>query len=149
EILLYDRTGGREQLILPPGEERIRKRSFNYRRREFTTAVLVDNDDRTKQDLQFARTLRAQLAASELVQVIPEGFLPPTVEVFEGLDLIVVAGQRLANDPTCQLMLRRWLELGGWLWVLLDRVIPEVASLLAGDGWSFQIVDRVSAMSMR
>src|SRR5205085_9531546 len=42
QILLYDRTGGREQLLLPPGRERIRSRTLPFQRREPVTSVLLD-----------------------------------------------------------------------------------------------------------
>src|SRR5438874_13345888 len=42
EVLLYDRTGVGERLLLLPGQERVRTRTFNYRRGGPTTAVLLD-----------------------------------------------------------------------------------------------------------
>src|SRR5262249_57250708 len=42
EMRLYDRTGGAERLIPPAGEERVRSRVVFYRKREPTTAVMLD-----------------------------------------------------------------------------------------------------------
>src|SRR5438874_2662772 len=139
-----DRPGVGERLLLLPGQERVRTRTFNYRRGGPTTAVLLDHDDRGEQDLQFARTVRAVLGVTPFVQDFPEGFVPPAAETFEGTDLILVTARRLANDPPCQRALCRWVERGGCLWVMLDRVDADVAARLAGDGAGFQVVDRTS-----
>jgi hypothetical protein len=40
--------------------------------------------------------------------------------------------------------LRQWLEQGGKLWVMLDRIDPEVLAPVLGDALDFQLVDRTS-----
>src|SRR5262249_46770299 len=42
QSLLYDRTGGKETLILPDTEERVRSRLVPYRQREPSTSILLD-----------------------------------------------------------------------------------------------------------
>lgn len=47
QVLLYDRTGGQERLVLPPGEHRVRFRGFLYRAREPLTCVLLDRSEQS------------------------------------------------------------------------------------------------------
>jgi hypothetical protein len=47
------------------------------------------------------------------------------------------------------LALRRWVERGGKLWAMLDRIEPESLAPLLGDALDFQVVDRVRLASVR
>ena len=69
---------------------------------------------------------------------------PPLPEAFDGIDHLVLASNRLADDPVGVRAVRQWLMRGGRLWVLLDRVDPDVLAPLLGDALDFQVVDRVS-----
>jgi hypothetical protein len=163
QFLLYERTGGLLRLLLPPGEARVRSRAVPYRRREPTTAVLLDdlNDDEgaadadprrhelARQAVTFARTFREAAGLSEPLTVVPDRHLPPWPEAFDGIDHFVLAGNRLADDPTGARALRRWVQQGGRLWVMLDRVDPDVVALLLGEDLDFQVVDRTSLTKVR
>jgi hypothetical protein len=161
ETLLFDQTAGKEDLIRPRSEERIRSRGVLYRRREPSTAILLDNevpaaapwgqlpqvDSRTDEAILLARALRSSHKLSELVHRIPPGPLPPLPEAFGGIDHFVLASGRIAQDPAGMQTLRRWLEQGGKVWVMLDMVEPELLGPLLGDAFDFQVVDRVNLTS--
>jgi hypothetical protein len=157
EVLLYDRTGGRERLILPRGEEQlVRDRPLIYRPREPTTAILTDPPgpgaaDRpdSEEPLTLVRSLREAVNLSEHVGVIQERFLPPTPEAFDGIDVLVLAGNQLAADPAGGQTVRRWVQQGGTLWVLLDRVDPATVAPLLGEDFDLQVVDRVGLTTVR
>lgn len=156
--LLYDRTDGRDQLILPRGEDRIRSRVIPYRPREAYTTILFDPESsppprpgalpavplRAEDALLLMRAFRATRELSPVVTMVPLEPLPPSPEAFEGIDHFVLAGNRLANDPAGLRALRRWVEGGGHVWVMLDMVDLEAVAPLLGDVVDFQIVDRVS-----
>src|SRR5262249_8410296 len=72
-----------------------------------------------------------------------EGFLPPTPDAIDGMDQVVLAGDRLATDPVGRSELRQWLQHGGKLWVMLDLVDPAVVAPILGDDFDMQVVDRV------
>src|SRR5262249_37604377 len=84
----------------------------------------------------------------EHVSIVAEGLLPPTPEAFEGVDHVVLASNRLGADPTGKAVLRRWVEQGGRLWVMLDLVDPAVITAILGDDADFQVVDRVGLTSV-
>jgi hypothetical protein len=158
QVLLYDRTDGKNRLILPPDEERVRSRAVFYRKREPTTAVLLDppTDPRpvygrlpqpespASEVVRLVRTFRLARELSSAVLTLPTGPLPASPEAFAGVDHIVIASARARDDPAGMRALRRWLQRGGCVWVMLDRVEPEVVAPLLGDALDFQVVDRVS-----
>src|SRR5690349_20748976 len=133
QSLLYDRTGGQERLILPPGTERVRSRRVLYRKREPFTAIVLDKD---------LAADPGPCELSELVQVMHPVALPPTPDGFDGVDQIVLASGRVADDPPGLQALRRWLERGATLWVMLVLVDPDRLAPLLGDALDFQVVDR-------
>lgn len=161
--LLYDRTDGQDRLILPPTEERIRADPVQYRKREPSTAVIVDDlpleelafgqlpqpETRRDEVLKLARVFRATRNLSEMVLVVNSGPLPPTQEALHGVDHVILASDRIANDVAGLQALRHWVQQGGKLWVLLDMIAPDMLVPLLGDGLDFQIVDRVGLNRFR
>ncbi len=162
EYLLYDRSDGQERLILPPGEQRVRTHAVVYRKRESTTAILVDEtaqgdkagiltypDSKPAQALFFAQALRDAGGFPERISFVPGGFLPGTAAAYDGIDIFILAGNRIAADPIGQESLRHWLEQGGRLWVMLDLVAPETVAPIVGGNLDIQVVDRVSLTSVQ
>src|SRR5262249_28141206 len=147
----------KERLLLPPGQERVRSRVVPYsKRRPFTTAFLDEPgpeaapfgelprpDSPSAEAVLLARTFRHACGLDQIVYALEGGTLPPTAEAFDGIDHFVVASGRLARDPAGLRALRRWLERGGRVWVMLDRVGPDVVAPLLGEALDFEVVDRV------
>ncbi|MFO0847511.1 MAG: hypothetical protein U0871_02965 [Gemmataceae bacterium] len=162
KFLLADRTGGDSQVLRAAEDERLRNRAVRYRRLEPTTALLLDSDDADAADGRpgpddspaqqaetFARTFRLARGLSESLTVVRDRFLPPATETFDAIDQVVLAGNQLAADPLGQAALRHWVQQGGTLWVMLDRVGPETVAPLLGDGFGFQVVGRTSLTTVR
>ncbi len=157
-ILFRDRTDGRDHNLLRPGQERIDSRLIPYRARDPYTAVLLDDrapeeevfgrlprppapDDET---VVLARVFRLTSNLSEKVQIVKSGPLPSVPAALDGVEHFVLASGRIARDAAGLRALRRWLQDGGRLWALLDRVDPAVLAPLLGDALDFEVVDRVS-----
>jgi hypothetical protein len=163
QVLLYDRSGGKDRLLLPPGEERRRFRGVYYQKRAPTTAIYLDElppeqvvfgrlpqpESRQEEAVWFAHTFRAVLELPGGVQKLQVGPLPPTPEPFEGIDHLILASDRLAHDPAGLRALRHWLEQGGSVWVMLDQINPDTAAPLLGGALDFQVVDRVGLTRFR
>src|SRR5262249_9109676 len=143
QALLYDRSGGKEKLILPRTEERIRSRAVPYRKREAFTTVLVDEDppdqgpgklprpeSPANETLTLARVFRHTRELSEFVPIVRPGPLPPAPEAFDGVDHFILASRSIADDPAGLRALRAWVQRGGTVWVLLDLVDPEALAPL-------------------
>jgi hypothetical protein len=163
QFLLYERVGGKDRLVLPPGELRLRSRAVAYHPRKEFTSILLDEDDsadgitpeesgfvrlprvvsRADESLLLAQSFRHALALlSDHVQVVNPHSMPSTAEAYDGIDHFILASDRLALDSAGMLALRRWLQQGGRVWVMLDQVGPELVASLLGDAYDFQIVDR-------
>jgi hypothetical protein len=156
--LLYDRTDGQDRLILPPeAMGRIRSRAVAYREREPTTAILLDEegpdppryaqlpqpDSPNQESLSLARAFRLMVRQSGIVQRVERGQIAPMAKAFDGIDHFILASNRIADDPTGMRALRHWLQQGGKVWVMLDRVYPKTVAPLLGDALDFELVDRV------
>jgi hypothetical protein len=159
EMLLYDRTGGAERLVLPPGEQKVRSRAVLYRKREATTAVMFDSvsnpvtgdDNPPYADgvIELIRFVRELPNLSDYVSFVPLGPLPPVPDAFAGIDVFVLAGNRLAQDPPGRAALRHWVEGGGTLWVMLDLVDPGVIAPILGADAPLAVVDRLGLTTIR
>lgn len=163
QMLLYDRSEGQDHLLLPPGEERVRSRGVLFRRRDPSTVIMFDEglpaepefgmlpqpETRDQESMHLALGFRLARTLSSYVPRVNPGLLPPMAKAFEGIDHFVLASNRIARDPVGMQALRQWVEQGGKVWVMLDRVEPEVVAPLLGDAQDFQVVDRVGLTSFR
>jgi hypothetical protein len=159
---LFDRTGGANREVDPRDPDRVPSRPLPYHRREPTTAVYADAaadehepdpfDDRNSpaaEAVRLAQTFRDACWLSEPVSIIRTRYLPAVPEAFDGIDQFVLASNRLAADPVGRQALRQWVLHGGTLWVLLDRVDPEVVAPVLGEDLRFQVVGRTSLPALR
>jgi hypothetical protein len=159
EVVLYERVDGEYRPVLPPGTERVRSASVIYRKREPTTSLYADlslaesgkgdRGDFLADLVTFARIPRYTAALSDHVSIVPTGNLPPTQEAFDAIDVFILAGNRLAQDPPGRAALRRWVQEGGCLWVMLDRVDLDVIAPVLGEHSDLAIVDRVGLTTTR
>jgi hypothetical protein len=162
KYLVYDRTDGEARQIHPDriaGDERTRNRAVNYKEREATTAILLDDDpdkpgmilpnSPAARGLLMARSFRQARVLSEPVTIITDHFLPATPEAFDGTDQLIVAGNHLAADPAGARSVRQWVEQGGTLWVMLDLIEPTTVAAILGDDRGFEVVGRTSLTSVR
>lgn len=158
QYLLYDITGGTEHLLLPTRkEDQIRRsRSLLYHRREPSTLLFLDEyiepefrpgvlpqpESREQEAIQFVQLLRTNQGLSPNLSRVYGRKLPVIPEAFAGIDHIVLASSRIANDPLGMRALRHWLRQGGSLWVMLDRTDPELLAPLLEDSLDFQVLNR-------
>ncbi len=70
--------------------------------------------------------------------------LPSTEMGLRALDQLVVADDRFLGDSAAISAIRHWLYNGGRLWIMLDRVNPELLNALLGDESGCQVVDSVT-----
>ncbi len=158
QLLLYDRTDGTDRLILPGGGMRVRALAVHAAKPEPYTAMLLDEDPEPagpafgrlpqpptprREAVRLARAFRRVRQLSDLAQPVQAGDLPAHPKALDGIDHVVLATARLAENPAGTRALRHWLEQGGRLWVMLDRVGPEALGPLLGDALDFRVVDRV------
>ena len=130
-----------------------------YLKREPTTALYADLPQAKfgktepvtlNPDLvTLARIPRYFAGLSDHVSIVPDEYLPPTQESLDAVNVFIVAGNRLAQDPLGRAALRRWVQEGGCLWVMLDHVELAVVAAILGDPSDLAIVDRVGLNTTR
>lgn len=146
---LYERSGNQLRLIQSGGDERLRSRSLPYQKREPSTSLLTDSDSLATPSLQFTRVFRLARGLSEIVTPVRDRFLHPTPDAFDGTDQVVIAGNRIAQDPIGLRTIRQWVLSGGTVWVMLDQVDLATVAPILGDDCGFEVVNRTSLTSVR
>jgi hypothetical protein len=156
--LLQERTTGQEQFIRSRDRELTQTQLVSWHKREPATAIMLDEVEPLSQVLgelprpdspndeayRLAKVFRAARNLSSEVTRCPDGPLSPVPDGLDGADHIILASARIASDPAGMRSLRQWVQRGGSLWVMLDRVSPENIALLLGDALDFQVVDHAS-----
>ena len=103
-----------------------------------------DSDDKSEASVHAAIAVMKESMRSPLTFcTLFEDFLPPVQESLQGLDQLVICNDRLASDAAGLTAVRHWLQAGGRVWIMLDRVAPETLELLLNDSFKCQVVDRV------
>lgn len=70
-------------------------------------------------------------------------FIPPFPTTLDSLDQMIISGDRILNDTVGLANLRRWLQQGGRIWIMLDTTSMETVTALLGNQACCSIVDRV------
>ena len=117
------------------------------------TAVIGDSSIASKEPTsEIAELLAAGRVDQELTNtftVLRDPFLPCDADGLDAMDHIIIADDRIADDLAALSAIRQWLHAGGHLWVMLDRVSPDVLDILLGDSFDGYVVDRVGLTSVR
>lgn len=74
---------------------------------------------------------------------LQDHFLPASPVGLDAIDQIVIASDRILSDTLALPRLQSWLQAGGRIWIMADRVSPEAAGMLLGDEMCYSVVDRV------
>lgn len=160
--LLYDRTAGRERLVRSPDGPPVHSELVSFHRNEPGTTLMLDvdvadgtqgatsaRDDRRASEIRdLVRIFRHRQGWTARVNTVKQRFLPPVAEAFDGINHFVLGSDRIVEDAAGLRALRGWLERGGTLWVLLDRVQRHTVATLLGDVLDFHVVDRISVTTM-
>lgn len=90
--------------------------------------------------LAAARTSRSLNPTSPIL--VPD-FLPPWTMANRGIDVLLLATDRLESDTAGLATLRGWVRDGGRLWIALDVVSPNTVRAILGHDSGIEVVDRV------
>ena len=136
--LLIDRTESTDadKLIFSQTDQMYHHSLLSATKERPTTALFDDeNDENVRQTVAAGRTSRN---LSVVVFDLRENSLPPDARWLDGIDQIVIANNTLLTNGRAMSAVRRWLSDGGRVWLMLDKVNPEVLEFLVGDrvGWA-------------
>lgn len=149
--ILYDRTGSNDARVPGPGGQIFYDGILPVDQDYDTTVLIADTvpgvSDASGSESDgcgraAAMAIRTSTDRSPRVRELDGPFMPPLVEALDGMDHLVLCGDRLAQDAAGLDAVRRWLHRGGRLWIMLDQVQPETVELLLDDVCTLEIVDR-------
>ena len=111
-----------------------------------TTAILADDP----QSELLARVARVMAGlSSRLYRLRDDWTMPSSVDTLRSLDHLVIASNRFLEDPQAVVTVRRWLQQGGRVWVLLDETGPETLAALLGDAWTGARLDETTSVQFQ
>ncbi len=92
---------------------------------------------------QLVLAAKRSRGLSRRVSAFDPEALPADPTCYSMLDVIVVSGDWIAQDPQGIVLVRDWVMHGGNLWITLDDVQQQTVSALLGDAFACTRVDRV------
>lgn len=128
-------------------------RSLLISRSQVVTGAILTPRDPNAADADHAKELSQTIyAAIDAVTVdeqdlgiveLSGGFVPPTANPLDALDVIVVANDSILHDTVAVQRFQSWLQSGGNAWVMADQIEPESVRALLGDSSCYSVVDEV------
>jgi hypothetical protein len=146
--LLIDERSGREVVLRREYEGIQHKNLLRVNHDRPLSGYFSDRTDPAEPDAveypyEAAIALRTSRGYQRRVVPIYERDLPPLPEVFDGLGQIILWNDRFASDVAILSPLRSWLNDGGELWIMLDRLPMESVERLLGENFGCHVVDCV------
>ncbi len=133
---------------MPKGKRRLLLSTEAYRTGTML-APRINTLDAEYQAGVISRTLYAisdsqRSGAQDLGMVdLNRGFIPPTSKPLDPLDQLIIADDAVLADTVGVRRIRSWLNNGGRLWIMADKVSPESVQKLIGDAMCYGVVDEV------
>lgn len=122
---------------------------------ESVTAAILDNTELIDHGPEWARiydllmTARYDRGLKFNLTILPDPLLPAGEELYDAVDQLVIASDRIKTDSAGISAIRRWVAGGGRLWIMADKVSPELLGVILGDEAEVAEVDRVDLTSIK
>lgn len=113
----------------------------NFTRR---IVVLGDYDQPERDMLANFQTALPGLQPGSVVLDTSGRRLPPLAEAWDIADILILTGDRIADDTAAARALVEWVRRGGRIWVHLDLISTDVVNDLFGPEHQIEEIDRVS-----
>ena len=145
--LLVDESQGSDVLIKSPGGQIYHTGILPINRHRLVTGTLLDAMD--DEPRWAVATMRDILGLEGHVAGMGIDPLPVNVEFMRALDQLAVSSDEFVKNAALVVAIRQWLHDGGRLWIMLDQVEPSTVSLLLGDAFRLDIVDKTELTSVK
>lgn len=142
KTMLIDRTGPSEAIVKTSLGEMLGNEPLSVQTDRMVTGLVSDQNEIDPAVIAF----RISQNVTRRLAVIDTAYPPPIEEGLEGLDQLVFSSDSLARDSASLAAIREWVEKGGRLWIMLDKISAETVLLLFGDTFEFREVDRIRLM---
>lgn len=115
--------------------------------RQYLDTEPVINNDADALDFMLTGRFHQRLQRNWLA--LNRGFASSGELGLDGLKQLIIADNKLLSDPEGLDAIRRWLNSGGHLWVMLDKVDSRLLEVLLGDVYQGQEVESVELSSLQ
>ena len=142
--------------VVEDGEEKLKRGDSHDRVEELTlrmfgaqrcVAFVSDSTPRQSEIVSLLTVLFQTIPQETLVE-ITDPILPASAEGYDVADVLIVAGDRVAEDEGSLSALMDWVLGGGTVWIMLDQVSPTTVSQIAGNLFSVDAVDHVTVTEL-
>ena len=142
--------------VVEDGEEKLKRGDSFDRVEELTlrmfglqrcVAFVSDSTPRQAEIVNLLTVLFKTIPQETLVE-ITDPILPASAEGYDVADVVIVAGDRVAEDEGSLSALMDWVLGGGTVWIMLDQVSPTTISQIAGNLFSVDAVDHVTVTEL-
>jgi len=146
--LLIDKSSGSE-VVLRRGGEMVQHATPLSINRDVPIAGIIPARDGTEESegtdypYEALIALQGSKGLGRRVVIIGDRYLPALPEALDGLDQLVLYNDRFAKNVAAMAAIRAWLNDGGNLWIMLDRVDFDGVERLLGETFACEMVDRV------
>ncbi|MGE3798718.1 MAG: hypothetical protein AB7G88_12870 [Thermomicrobiales bacterium] len=93
---------------------------------------------------ELVGTARMDYQSPRQVSRFGDRLCPPSSLGLASIQQLIISDDRMLGDAAALGAIRQWLYGGGRLWIMLDRVNPDLLSALLGDETGCQVVDTVT-----
>ncbi|MDH3717196.1 MAG: hypothetical protein OES79_03655 [Planctomycetota bacterium] len=144
---LIDRSQGKDTVYRDRHGAMFHRGLLRVDHQRRATGIVSDPEDHEAFGATVAMRLSHRLDGG--LAILHGSPLPPDARSLESLNHLVICSDRLGDDAAGYVAIRRWLQEGGRIWIMLDQVRPETVRLLLGDAFRSYLVDRVELSELR
>lgn len=137
----YDLSNGDRTLVRTPQGEMKFDNLMRLGMGKQYTGFLGSRDDVDSYEAVIAA--RVSHGLTRIVVSFGGRAMVPSPELLQGMDHLVLSGNRFLDNVSELTTIRHWVENGGKLWIMLDLVDPEIVEQLVGDVFDCEVVGRV------
>ena len=109
---------------------------------EPVTVVVADRDGENP-TLEMVISARVARNVDRKVTQLFDAQLPGESEALKSIEHLVLASNWVKDEPATLDAIRRYVQGGGQLWIMLDQVEPETVELLLGDAFQTTVLDTI------
>ena len=131
------------------------EQSFLIAADEPVTAIIIDRGQRSDPEelsadaIALALTARFGRGLKHNFTILGDALIPSSEELFDAMDQLIIASDRIRPDSAGISAIRRWVSAGGRLWIMADKVSHETLAAILGDEHHVTEVDRVDLVSIQ
>jgi len=145
-MLIDDRSG--TEVVLRDSQEEVQHSMFlRVNQDQPATGAFLDENEMPSDEVDYPYeaviAIRTARGYQRTLILMRDREFPPVRETLDGLDQVILWNDRFASDVAIVKALRTWLNDGGELWVMLDRVEFAGLEQLLGEVFTCELVDRV------